>query len=71
YAPLMAGGTLLIPEQPLFAIIAFQFLPLMTIAACAFTYFFRNTGHIYTGAFLATLLVVWIVVASQAIHFAF
>jgi len=71
YIPLMAGGTLLIPEQPLFAIIAFQFLPLMTIAACAFTYFFRNTGHIYTGAFLAALLVVWIVVASQAIHFAF
>jgi pimeloyl-ACP methyl ester carboxylesterase len=71
YAPLMAGGTLLIPAEALFAIIAFQFVPLMTIAACVFTYFYRKTGHIYAGAFLASMLIVWIVVASEAIHFAF
>ncbi|MCX6004450.1 MAG: alpha/beta hydrolase [Chloroflexi bacterium] len=71
YIPLMAGGTLANPAEPLFTIVAIQFIPLMTIAALAFTYFFRNTGHIYTGAFLVAMLVVWIVVASQAIHFAF
>ena len=71
YIPLMAGGTLAIPQENLFSIIAFQFLPIMTIAALVFTYFFRKTGHVYMGAFLTTILIVWIVVASQAIHFAF
>ncbi|UCH52125.1 MAG: alpha/beta fold hydrolase [Chloroflexota bacterium] len=55
---------------PLFTIIAFQLLPLMTIVALAYTYFYRKTGHIYVGAFLCAMLVTWIVVASQAIHFA-
>jgi pimeloyl-ACP methyl ester carboxylesterase len=71
YTPLLMGGTLFVPAEALFAIIAFQFVPLMTIAACVFTYFFRKTGHVYAGAFLTAMLVVWIVVASQAIHFAF
>ena len=71
YIPLMAGGTLAIPQENLFSIIAFQFLAIMPIAALVYTYFFRKTGHVYVGAFLATILVVWIVVASQAIHFAF
>jgi pimeloyl-ACP methyl ester carboxylesterase len=70
YIPLMAGGTLAIPQENLFSIIAFQFLPIMTIAALVFTYFFRKTGHLYAGVFLTTILIVWIVVASQAIHFA-
>jgi hypothetical protein len=34
-------------------------------------YFQRVTGHIYAGAFLSGILVTWIVVASQAIHFGF
>lgn len=55
---------------PLFTIIAFQLVALMTIVALLYTYFYRKTGHIYTGAFLNTIVVVWIVVASQAIHFA-
>ncbi|MGA2158892.1 MAG: alpha/beta fold hydrolase [Dehalococcoidia bacterium] len=69
YIPLMAGGTLAIPTENLFSIIAFQFLPIMTIAALVFTYFFRKTGHVYAGVFLTAILIVWIVVASQAIHF--
>lgn len=35
------------------------------------TYFYRKTGHIYVGAFISAMLVTWIVVASQAIHFKF
>lgn len=55
---------------PLFTIIAFQFVALMTIVALLYTYFYRKTGHIYTGAFLNALVVVWIIVASQAVHLA-
>ena len=70
YIPLIAGGTLAIPSEQLFSIIAFQFLAIMPIAALVFTYFFRKTGHVYTGVFLTAILIVWIVVASQATHFA-
>ncbi len=72
YIPLIAGGTLAITNAGdiLFGIIAFQFLPIMTIAALVYTYFFRKTGHVYTGAFLIAILIVWIVVASQATHIA-
>lgn len=71
YIPLLAGGTLMIPSEPLWTIIAFQFIPLMAIAAIVFTVSFRVTGKIYTGAFLNGLLITWIVVASQATHYAF
>jgi pimeloyl-ACP methyl ester carboxylesterase len=72
YIPLIAGGTLSIINAGdiLFGIIAFQFLPIMTIAALIYTYFFRKTGHVYAGAFLIAILIVWIVVASQATHIA-
>jgi pimeloyl-ACP methyl ester carboxylesterase len=71
YIPLLSGGTLANPVESLWSIIAFQFLPLMTIAALVNTYFYRKTGHVYVGSFLSAMLIVWIVVASQAIHFAF
>jgi pimeloyl-ACP methyl ester carboxylesterase len=70
YTPLVTGGTLLIPAEALFSIMAFQFLPIMVLAALVFTYFYRKTGHVYAGAFLTAILVVWIIVASQAINFA-
>jgi hypothetical protein len=69
YAPLFMGGTLATPTQPLWAIIAFQFIPLMSIAGVVMTYFFRKTGLVYVGALVSALLVTWIVVASQATHF--
>lgn len=69
YAPLLTGGTLATPTQPLWAIIAFQFVPLMGIAGAVMAYFFRKTGLVYVGAMVSALLVTWIVVASQAIHF--
>jgi hypothetical protein len=49
----------------------FQFFPLFAIAAMVSTYYYRKTGHIYTGAFLNAMLVTWIVVAGQATHFPF
>ena len=71
YVPLLLGGTLLNPVESLWSIIAFQFLPLMTIVGLVSSYFYRKTGHIYVGAFMSALIITWIVVASQAIHFAF
>jgi len=35
------------------------------------TFFNRKTGRIYVGAFLFSMVLSWIVVASTAIHFAF
>ncbi len=70
YVPLLLGGTLAVPSEPLWTIIAFQFLPIMTIVALLNTFFYRNTGHVYVGAFTSGLIVTWIVVASQATHFA-
>ena len=69
YAPLFLGGTLAIPSESLWSIIAFQFVPLMTIVGLATAVFQRATGHVYVGAFLSGLLVTWIVVASQAIQY--
>ncbi|MFO7624982.1 MAG: alpha/beta fold hydrolase [Anaerolineales bacterium] len=71
YIPLLAGGTLGFPDESLYGIIMFQFLPLMTIAGVLMTFFNRKTGRIYVGSFLFSMLLSWIVVASTAIHFNF
>jgi len=70
YIPLFRGGTLLTPD-PLWVIIGIQFLPILSIAAAVSTFFFRATGHIYTGAFMNSLLITWIIVAGTAVHFPF
>jgi pimeloyl-ACP methyl ester carboxylesterase len=70
YIPLLSGGTLCIPDAHLPTIVMFQFLPVFTIVAMVSTYFYRKTGHIYTGAFLNALLITWILVAGTATHFA-
>jgi pimeloyl-ACP methyl ester carboxylesterase len=71
YTPLLMGGTLLIASEPLWSIIALQFVPLMTIAAVVFTVAYRVTGRVYTGAFINALIITWVIVASQATHYAF
>jgi pimeloyl-ACP methyl ester carboxylesterase len=71
YAPLFGGGTLAIPLANLWFIIMFQLFPIFAIVSLVSTYFYRKTGHIYTGAFLNAMLITWIVVAGQATHFAF
>lgn len=70
YIPLLAGGTLPLGE-PLLTIVAFQFVPLLTIAAVVMTYFFYKTGTIYTGALISAMFITWVIVAAQATHFAF
>lgn len=71
YAPSFAGGSLAIPDAALWGIIMFQFFPIFAIVALLLTYFFRRTGHVYTGAFVSALLVTWILVAGTATHYAF
>ena len=71
YIPLYAGGTLANAAEPLFTIVAYQYLPLLTIAALVSTFFFRKTGRVYVGAFLNPMLIAWIIVAGTAIHFPF
>ena len=71
YIPLLMGGTLALRNEILFSIILFELVPIMTIVALAYTFFYRKTGHIYVGAFLCAMLVTWIIVASQATNIAF
>jgi pimeloyl-ACP methyl ester carboxylesterase len=70
YVPLLAGGTLFNPAESLLSIVAFQFVPLLSVVAMISTYFYRRTGHIYVGAFLNAMLITWIIVASTATHLA-
>jgi pimeloyl-ACP methyl ester carboxylesterase len=71
YIPFWAGGTLNIAKEPLLTILGYQFIPILAIVALVSTYFFRKTGHVYVGAFLNAILVVWSLVAGQATHFKF
>jgi hypothetical protein len=70
YIPLLSGSPLPLGE-PLLTIVAFQFVPLLTIAAIWMTWFFRKTGTIYVGAFTAASFIIWVIVAGQATHFPF
>jgi pimeloyl-ACP methyl ester carboxylesterase len=69
YIPMWTNGMLLIPTQPLWTIIAYQFVPILGLAAALTTFFYRKTGRVYTGAFLNALLFTLIVVAGTATHF--
>ena len=71
YVPLLSGGAMTLFDAHLPTIVLHQFLPVFTIVALVSTYFYRKTGHIYTGAFLCAMLVTWIIVAGTATHFAF
>ena len=66
----MSGLRLPIVE-PLLTVVAFQFVPLLTIVGIVTTYFFRRTGRIYTGALVSAMFITWVIVAGQATHFAF
>ena len=70
YLPLLLGGTLANPAEPLLSIVAFQFVVLLPLVGLISTYLFRRTGSIYAGALVNAGLVTWIVVASQATHVA-
>jgi pimeloyl-ACP methyl ester carboxylesterase len=70
YIPLIAGGTLMTPTEPLNVIVAIQFLPLLIVAALNSTWFYEKTGRIWAGAFVNGLFVTWYIVAGQAFQFA-
>ncbi len=70
YIPLLTGGTLTLSAEALLSIVAFQFVPLMSVVALIATYFYRKTGHIYVGAFMNAILITWIIVAGTATQFA-
>ncbi|HZR43424.1 MAG TPA: alpha/beta fold hydrolase [Ktedonobacteraceae bacterium] len=69
YIPLLAGGVLGTPDQPLLTIVAFQFVPFYIIIAAISTYFFYKTGRIYAGAFINALFIVALMVTSTATQF--
>ncbi|MQA92633.1 MAG: alpha/beta fold hydrolase [Gemmatimonas sp.] len=68
YVPMALNGTMAIADEPLWTIISYQFLPIMTIVGLLFGFLNRESGTVYPGAFAAAMLVSWIVVASQATH---
>ncbi len=69
YIPLLAGGTLTTASQPLLAIIAYQFVPILGIAAAISTFFYYLTGRIYLGAILNACFLTLLMVASTATQF--
>ncbi len=70
YLPLFAGNPAPFGEA-LLTVVAFQFIPLLTIVGIVMTYFFRRTGTIYTGAFISAMFITWVIVAGQATHYPF
>lgn len=71
YGSLFITGSLAIPAQALLTIVALQFVVVLPLAAVISTRYFRQTGEIYTGAFVNGLFVTWLIVAGQATHFAY
>ena len=69
YIPLIAGNTLMWPNENLRGIVAIQIIPLMVIVSCISTYFYHKTGHIWVGAFLNSIFTTWYIVAGQATHY--
>jgi len=70
YIPLLAGQAIIFGSDfgtaAAAGLGAIYYIPLLVVwplVACLYTYYFRKTGHIYTGAFLATLFVVWMLAA--------
>lgn len=70
YLPMFGGNPAPFGEA-LLTVVAFQFIPLLTIVAIMMTFFFRRTGTIYVGAIASTLFITWVIVAGQATHFPF
>lgn len=66
YLPLLAGGTLAIPSQPLLTIVAFQFVPLLFLVALVSTFCFARTNNVLTGTFANAILITWYMVAGTA-----
>lgn len=67
YAWLFAQGRL--PEvDPLFSIVAIQFVVVLTATAIVSVFAWRRTGNVLLGSLLSGLMVTWYIVAGQATH---
>ncbi len=67
YVYLFAAGHL--PGvDPLFTIVAIQFVPVLAFTAIVSVFAWRRTGDAWAGAVLSGLVVTWYVVAGQATH---
>jgi pimeloyl-ACP methyl ester carboxylesterase len=67
YVHLFAAGRLP-PVDPLFTIIALQFVPVLALTSVISVFTWRRTGGTAAGAIVCGLLVTWYVVAGQATH---
>lgn len=67
YAWLLIRGHLPAVD-PLFTIVAIQFVPVLTITAIISVFAWRRTGGITAGAVMSGVFVTWYVVAGQATH---
>ena len=54
--------------DPLFSIVAIQFVPVLTVTSVISVFTGRRTGSPLSGAIVCGLLVTWYVVAGQATH---
>lgn len=67
YGGLFTGGSLPL-GQPLLTIVSLQFVAILSIVTAVSTYFFRQTGRVWVGAFTNALLVTLVLVAGTATH---
>ena len=67
YAWLLIRGQLPAVD-PLFTIVAIQFVPVLAITAIISVFAWRHTGGITAGAVMSGVFVTWYVVAGQATH---
>jgi uncharacterized protein len=66
YVPLFSGGQNFFGPGAAGGLGAIYYIPLLVLwplVACLYTYFFRKTGRVYTGVFLVTLFMVWLLAA--------
>jgi len=69
YIPLFAGKTMPLADAHLPTVLLFQYIPIFIIVGLVSTYFYRKTGHIFVGSFINALLITWVVVAGQVVHY--
>lgn len=66
YIPLFSGAEMVFGSGAAAGLGAIYYIPLLVLwplVACLYTYFFRKTGRVYTGVFLVTLFMVWLLAA--------
>jgi pimeloyl-ACP methyl ester carboxylesterase len=66
YLPLWTNDHLLFQADPLHAIIAIQFIPVLAIVALIGTYTYRRTNSYVPGALISALFITWYVTAGTA-----